>query len=74
MIQIRNVPDDLHRALKVRAAERDMSLSDYLIAELEGLAGKPTMAEFVARLKQQEPVDLGKSGAEIIRALRGPIP
>jgi antitoxin FitA len=74
MIQIRNVPDDLHRALKVRAAEQGLSLSDYLLRELEGLVGKPTMAEFVERLKQREPVDLGKSGAEIIRALRGPIP
>jgi hypothetical protein len=74
MIQIRNVPDDLHRELKVRAAERGMSLSDYLLFELEGLVGKPTMAEFVARIMEREPIDLGESGAEIIRALRGPIP
>jgi hypothetical protein len=74
MIQIRNVPDELHRELKVRAAEQGLSLSDYVLGELEGLVGKPTMAEFVERIKQQEPVDLGISGAEIIRAQRGPIP
>jgi DNA-binding transcriptional regulator WhiA len=74
MIQIRNVPDDLHRALKVRAAERDMSLSDYLLSELEGLVGKPTMAEFVDRLMEREPVELGESAADIIRRDRGPIP
>jgi hypothetical protein len=74
MIQIRNVPDDLHRALKVRAAERDLSLSDYLLFELEGLVGKPTLAELMKRIMEREPVDLGISGAELIRAQRGPIP
>lgn len=74
MIQVRNVPDDLHRALKVRAAERGLSLSDYLLGELEGLVGKPTMAELMKRIMEQEPVDLGVSGAELIRAQRGPIP
>jgi hypothetical protein len=68
------VPDDLHRELKVRAAEQGLSLSDYVLGELEGLVGKPTMAEFVERIKRQELVDLGISGAEIIRAQRGPIP
>jgi len=74
MIQIRNVPDDLHRELKVRAAERGLSLSDYLLGELEGLVGKPTMAEFVARLRQREPVEIGNTAVEIIRRHRGPIP
>ncbi len=74
MIQVRNVPDDLHRALKVRAAERGLSLSDYLLGELEGLVGQPTMAELMKRIMEQEPADLGVSGAELIRAQRGPIP
>ncbi len=74
MIQIRNVPDDLHRELKVRAAERGLSLSDYLLSELDGLVGKPTMAEFLGRLKQQPTVEFEESAADIIRRHRGPIP
>jgi antitoxin FitA len=35
MIQIRNVPDELHRTLKVRAAQAGMTLSDYLLSEIE---------------------------------------
>lgn len=49
MIQIRNVPDALHRELKVRAAQSGMTLSDYLLAELESLAVRPTMKEWLAR-------------------------
>jgi antitoxin FitA len=43
MIQIRNVPEDLHRALKARAARLGMSLSDYLLSEMEMVAEKPTL-------------------------------
>ena len=43
MIQIRNVPDALHRRLKARAAEAGMSLSDYLLAELRRSAERPTL-------------------------------
>jgi hypothetical protein len=55
MIQIRNVPDDLHRKLKVRAAEAGMTLSDYLLSQT---AEKPTLAEMMERLRQREPVEL----------------
>jgi len=40
MIQLRHVPDALHRKLKARAAKKGMSLSDYLIAELTPIAGR----------------------------------
>jgi len=43
MIQIRNVPDDLHRKLKARAAEQGLSLSDYLLRLAEREAGRPTI-------------------------------
>ena len=43
MIQIRNVPDELHRTIKVRAAKAGMTLPDYLLSEIEQLAEKPTM-------------------------------
>jgi plasmid stability protein len=46
MIQLRNVPDALHRTLKVRAAMAGMSLSDYLLAEIRKIAELPTLAEF----------------------------
>lgn len=74
MIQIRNVPDDLHRTLKVRAAERGLSLSDYLLRELEQISEKPTMEEFLARIARQPKTDIGNLAAEIIREQRGPIP
>ncbi len=74
MIQVRNVPDELHRALKVRAAENGLSLSDYLLLELEGLAGKPTLAELVERIRREEPIDIGNEAVRIIRAQRGPLP
>lgn len=50
MIQIRNVPDELHRKLKVRAAERGLTLTDFLLHEVERLAAAPTPAEMKARL------------------------
>ena len=48
MIQLRNVPDALHRKLKARAAQAGMSLSDYLLDEIRQAAERPTMEEFRA--------------------------
>lgn len=70
MIQIRNVPDELHRRLKSRAALAGMSLSDYLLQEIRHAAERPTIEEFRARLRQRPPVTLSVSPAEIIRAER----
>jgi antitoxin FitA len=56
MIQIRNVPDSLHRSLKARAALAGMSLSDYLLMEIRELAQRPTLTELRERLHQREPV------------------
>ncbi|MGH6662564.1 MAG: FitA-like ribbon-helix-helix domain-containing protein, partial [Rhodospirillales bacterium] len=49
-IQIRNVPNALHRRLKARAAMAGMSLSDYLLAEIRGVAERPTIKEIRQRL------------------------
>lgn len=49
MIQVRNVPDELHRALKVKAAEEGMSLSDFIKKELSWVAGKSSMEEIIER-------------------------
>jgi len=70
MIQIRNVPDELHRKLKSRAALAGMSLSDYLLREVAQVAERPTMEEVWARIASREPVDLSESAADAVRAER----
>lgn len=70
MIQIGNVPDDLHRRLKSRAALAGMSLSDYLLHELRLLAEQPTWEELRARLATRPPLTSSLSPAEIIREVR----
>ncbi len=69
-IQIRNVPDDLHRVLKVRAAQAGMTLSDYLLNEVRQVAARPTLDELAARLRRRKPVRTRESSAEIIRRHR----
>jgi antitoxin FitA len=70
MVQIRNVPDALHRKLKVRAAGAGQTLSDYLLAELERLAARPTREQMLARLHSRKRVTLKTPAAEIIREER----
>lgn len=55
MIQLRNVPDALHRNLKARAAMAGMSLSDYLVMEIKEIAERPTLEEFRVDLHKREP-------------------
>ena len=70
MIQIRNVPDELHRTLKVRAAKLGMTLSDYLLSEIEQVAEKPSLRELMERLGQDEPVELNEPPDVTIRRMR----
>lgn len=70
MIQLRNVPDELHRRLKSRAALAGMSLSDYLLNEIRDLAERPTLEELRARLEQRSPVNPSVAPAEAVRAER----
>lgn len=49
VIRIRNVPDDVHRTLRARAAAAGISLSDYALAEPERVARRPTVTELLAR-------------------------
>ena len=70
MIQIRNVPDDLHRKLKARAAQAGMSLSDYLLDEARQVAERPTIAEMKERLAKLPPVNLSISPADMVREER----
>jgi antitoxin FitA len=70
MIQLRNVPDPLHRILKARAAMAGMSLSDYLIAEIEDLAHRPTLAELRQRLHKRKPVTADLDTVTFVREER----
>jgi plasmid stability protein len=69
-LQIRDVPDPLHRKLKARAALAGKSLSDYLLDEIQEIANRPTMEEILARLAELGPVDPGETSEEAIRAER----
>ena len=70
MIQLRNVPDALHRKLKARAAEEGLSLSDFLTREARKIAERPTNAEIRARLEALPVLELSPSPTEIIREER----
>jgi plasmid stability protein len=70
MIQIRNVPDALHRKLKARAAMLGKSLSDYLLSEMDRIAALPTREEMVARLHSRKPAKLSVPAAKVIRRER----
>lgn len=70
MIQVRNVPEDVHRTLKVRAAQDGLSLSDYLLRELERVARRPTLDELIAAMRSDGSVAPSESSAEAVRAER----
>jgi antitoxin FitA len=70
MVQLRNVPDSLHRRLKARAAMAGMSLSDYLLSEIKEVAERPTLAEFRERLRTREPITVPIDAARLVREER----
>ena len=70
MVQIRNVPDVMHRRLKSRAALAGMSLSDYLLRELRQVAERPTLDELRARLHSRTETVPSVAPAEAVRAER----
>jgi len=82
MVQIRNVPESLHRKLKARAALAGMSLSDYLLGELRRSAETPTREELLERIGRRVPAKLtmsarrrrarGARGAHILAVPRPP--
>jgi plasmid stability protein len=71
MIQIRNVPDEVHRRLKLRAVEEGVTLSDLLAREARQLAERPSLAEMRARLLRRARVLLPKPAASLVREARG---
>jgi antitoxin FitA len=70
MIQIRNVPDALHRRLKSRAALAGMSLTDYLLWEIAEIAARPTLDEMQERLSHRSAVEPAVAPADLVRAER----
>jgi len=70
MIQLRNVPDKLHRRLKARAAYAGLSLSDYLLNEIRRVAEYPTLDEMRDRLSSRAPLALDETAADAVRRER----
>ena len=69
MIQIRNVPEELHRSLKERAAREGTTLSELILRELPRLARRPSPEELLERIRDREPVG-GAPAAELVGAER----
>jgi plasmid stability protein len=70
MIQIRDVPESVHGTLKSRAAREGMSLSDFIKRELERVAERPTMREWLERTQRAKPIPAKRTPAQVIRELR----
>jgi antitoxin FitA len=70
MIQLRHVPDALHRQLKARAALTGLSLSDFLVREVRKIAERPTPEEVLERLRQREAYAGKQSPTQALRAER----
>ena len=70
MVQIRNVPPELHRRLKARAAIEGLSMSDYALREIRKALDQPTRQEVLDRLRARPARQLRRSAAEVIRAER----
>ncbi len=69
-LQIRNVPPDVHRRLKARAALEGRSLSEMALAELAKSLERPTILELAERVRQRSAVEDGESAADAVRMER----
>jgi plasmid stability protein len=70
MVQIRNMPDSLHRTLKAKAALAGMSLSDFLLAEMRLVGERPSMEELRARVRSRTKFEGLTPAADVIREER----
>jgi len=70
MIQIRNVPEEIHRTLKVRAAEAGMTLSEFLLREVTHVAQRPTVEQVLRRIEARGPAKVPVDSATAVRAER----
>lgn len=69
-IQIREVPPDVHKKLKARAAEAGLTLSEYLLRELTEVARRPTLAELVQRIRHRGPAKVRVDSPRAVREER----
>ena len=65
-LQVRDVPETLHKRLRLQAAAMGTSLSDYVLKQLEKIAARPTPSEMAERLSRRPPIDYGEAVAEAI--------
>ena len=70
MVQIRNVPEEVHRRLKARAAMEGRSLSELALAELTRSLERPTRRELIERVQARERATVSLSPADVLRAER----
>ena len=71
MIQIRNVPDSLHRRLKARAATEGVSMSLYVLRAIERALARPSRQELLQAIREQPEVVLDRSPVDVLREERG---
>jgi hypothetical protein len=69
-LQVRDIPDPLHRELKRRAKARGETLTDYVQSILEREVARPPAEEVFRRIESRRPANLGKSAAELLREER----
>ena len=70
MIQIRNVPTQVHRKLKARAALAGMSMSEFILREITKIVERPTTKELMARIEKSPRRDPDPSPTQILRRER----
>jgi len=70
MIQVKDVPDDVHRALKARAAREGLTLTEVVRRTLQDAARRPSRAELVAELSAIEPIDTGETASDALAQVR----
>lgn len=70
MVQIRNVPVELHRRLKARAALEGLSMSDFVLREVTRALERPSRAEVIERLRSRPRLKLGDEVAVALREER----
>ena len=70
LIQVRNVPDEIHRKVKARAAMEGTTLSDLVLREIVKAVERPSRDEVLARIRELPPIELDPSPAEAVREER----
>ena len=73
-LQVRNVPEQVHRTIKARAATAGQSLSDYVLAELTRIAERPTLEELARRIDERGRVDIDADLVDVLHAERASRP